>query len=101
MALNRDQVFAEFSRRAFLHGNFHAVLDATDTPIARKENLLVGIEGSVGEYDLPKYRSLKNKEALEITADFLLSKSFINGPEFFGLTAEREPTLWGIEDESL
>jgi hypothetical protein len=65
--------------------------------------LLVGVEGAIGGFNLAPYRhfrewGLKHHAAV---ADYLLKNGHINGSEFFGLTAEREPLLWGIETPTL
>lgn len=61
--------------------------------------MVIGVEGSVGGYDLGRFRNLKARKAQKTMAQFLLEKSFINGAEYHGMTAEAEPLLWGIESE--
>ena len=61
--------------------------------------LIIGVEGSEGAYGLDRFRRLDDRDAARNLADFLLRKSFINGAEYYGLTAEREPILWGVDRE--
>lgn len=75
--------------------NVARVLEALPTGI------LIGVEGSSGNYDLARYRALPDSESRRETWEFLLNKGFINGPEFFALSAPAEAKLWGVEDEAL
>ncbi len=61
--------------------------------------LLVGVEGSIGGFDLEPYRSFRDLESHGPVSDYLLRKGFIAGAEYFGITSDREPLLWGIEDD--
>lgn len=65
------------------------------------ETFLVGIEGSAGAFDIPKFRSLPNQTLQREVATALFDKNLITGAEHFGLTGPREPILWGVEDKGL
>ncbi len=62
---------------------------------------LVGLEGARGGFQLAPYRALSGRESVRLISDYLLDSRLITGAEHFGLTAPREPSLWGIEDEPL
>lgn len=66
-----------------------------------KEPLVVGLEGASGPFEIGQYRTLSNKKAQREVWEVLMSKSLISGAEYFGLMADKEPTLWGVEDENL
>jgi len=63
--------------------------------------LIVGMEGATGAYETAKFRALKHDDVRRDISDLLLRQTFINGAEFYGLTARTEPELWGVEDETL
>lgn len=67
-----------------------------------RESLLVGIEGASGAFLIPDFRKeMDDRTARGLAADVMLQKSFISGADFYGLTAEKEPVLWGVENEDL
>jgi hypothetical protein len=59
---------------------------------------LVGLEGAVGAFDLAPYRSFPNKTVINDVADFMVQEHMIGGGEHAGWTAEKTPTLWGVEE---
>ncbi len=79
--------------------NIAQTLSHLQTKLGRR--LLVGLEGSSGAFDINQYRQLKNPKIQKEIWEVLIQKSLINGAEYFGLMAEREPLLWGVEDEKL
>lgn len=65
------------------------------------QRLLVGLEGFEGAYDLNLYRAQRKNLAQREVWDELVAKSLISGAEYFGLTADNEPVLWGAETGDL
>jgi hypothetical protein len=63
--------------------------------------MVVGVEGTSGEFDLERHRGLLPGVGQSHLVDHLLKKGFLNGSEAFGLTAERTPDLWGVETPAL
>jgi hypothetical protein len=59
---------------------------------------LVGLEGAAGSFNLVPYRTFPDKAVVGDVADFLLQEHMIGGGEHAGWTAEKEPTLWGVEE---
>ncbi|MBK8575783.1 MAG: mannose-6-phosphate isomerase, class I [Elusimicrobia bacterium] len=59
---------------------------------------LVGLEGATGAFDLTPYRTFPNKAVIGDVADFLVQEHMIGGGEHAGWTAEKDPTLWGVEE---
>lgn len=59
---------------------------------------LVGLEGATGAFDLTPYRTFPNKAVIGDVADFLVQEHMIGGGEHAGWTAEKTPTLWGVEE---
>jgi phosphomannomutase len=59
---------------------------------------LVGLEGAAGAFNLVPYRTYPDKAVVGDVADFLLQEHMIGGGEHAGWTAEKEPTLWGVEE---
>lgn len=59
--------------------------------------LLIGLEGAVGPLDLARYRTYRLKPGYALVSDLLLKSTLLSGPERYGLTAERDPILWGVE----
>jgi malate synthase len=68
---------------------------------ARGEGLVVGLEGASGAFDLARFRGFSDKPRSDAAAGILLDRGFVSGAEHFGLTADREPLLWGLEDRAL
>ncbi len=64
-------------------------------------SLLIGVEGSKGAFDTNQYRAQKSARAQREVWETLMNKSLISGAEYFSLTADKAPLLWGVEDESL
>ncbi len=62
---------------------------------------LVGLEGATGAFDLTPYRTFPNKAVIGDVADFLVQEHMIGGGEHAGWTAEKDPTLWGVEEVGL
>jgi len=60
-------------------------------------NVLVGVEGAVGAFDLAPLRALREFESHKPTCDFLLKSHLIAAPEYYGLQSVKEPLLWGVE----
>lgn len=93
--------------------NVFIVMDAHDVFSAQKNvarlldqlggsgTLLVGVEGTTGAFDLERHRGLLPKPQQAVLTEHLLKKGFINGPEAFGITADRTPALWGVETPAL
>ena len=59
---------------------------------------LVGLEGATGAFDLTPYRTFPNKAVIGDVADFMVQEHMIGGGEHAGWTAEKDPTLWGVEE---
>jgi len=62
---------------------------------------VVGVEGTTGAFALDRYRNLLSSADQQSLMDHLLKKGFMNGVEFFALTAADRPILWGVEASSL
>jgi hypothetical protein len=69
--------------------------------LSTQGKMVVGVEGTTGAFDVERHRELLPKTQQAVLTAHLLKKGFINGPEAFGLTAEKVPTLWGVEDPKL
>jgi hypothetical protein len=64
-------------------------------------DFLVGVEGTFGGFNLAPFRPGAEAGDRFAVADYLVGHSRINGAEYFGMTSEREPILWGVETPSL
>ena len=62
---------------------------------------LVGLEGARGGFVNGVWRNAAkdHMDDLAFTADLLVEKHLIGGAEHFGLTAPKEPLLWGVENQ--
>jgi hypothetical protein len=78
--------------------NIAAMIDGLRT--ARGVSL-VGLEGARGAFDFNPFRRSSRADVNRAAADVLLGANYIGGAEFAALTAQREPTLWGLEDAAL
>lgn len=89
------QILSAQSSIAKLLDHMDARLAAPGAP------LLVGLEGAAGPLRLSPYRSTGFPDLREKAAQYLLRQNFINGPEYYGITAPRDTRLWGIENPGL
>ncbi len=76
------------------------IQEEMDRAEGRPMPLIIGKEGARGAYNLAKFRNIRFKEMQKEVNEILLAKSFINGAEYFGVSAEKEPLLWGVENET-
>jgi hypothetical protein len=68
--------------------------------VGARHKTVVGVEGSVGGFQLDSYRGLLPEPQFADLVDHLLKKGFINGPEAYGLL-NPSARLWGVEDPAL
>jgi hypothetical protein len=69
--------------------------------ISESENPFVGIEGAIGSYDLKELRDFPLKDVREaVGQDFVKNGKFI-GAEYASIIADRDFTLYGLEDTDL
>lgn len=98
---------ASGSLRVFLVMDAHDVYSAQRNiarllaHLGKQGKMLVGIEGTSGAFDLERHRGLLPGAGQGQLVNHLLKKGFLNGPEAFGLTAEKTPDFWGVEDAAL
>ncbi|MBI4395876.1 MAG: hypothetical protein HY548_02190, partial [Elusimicrobia bacterium] len=59
---------------------------------------LVGLEGTVGGFNLKPYRDFPDRKIIGDISDYFLREGFIGGAESAGWTAAKEPVLWGVEE---
>jgi glyceraldehyde-3-phosphate dehydrogenase type I len=62
---------------------------------------VVGIEGAQGPFNLKQYRDLPRQDVQRDINEFLLQNGLLNGSEYYGLMAAKEPLLWGVENDDL
>lgn len=62
---------------------------------------LVGLEGAQGAFALEPYRTLPDAAITRSIADHFLREGYLTGAEYAGLTAEKPPLLWGVENQDL
>jgi hypothetical protein len=61
----------------------------------------VGLEGAAGPFALDAFRAYPDRAVTRALADHFLERGWLSGPEWFGLTADRLPQFWGVEDPAL
>ncbi|MBP9699355.1 MAG: hypothetical protein KBD85_04990, partial [Elusimicrobia bacterium] len=69
--------------------------------VGAQGKMVVGVEGTSGAFDLERHRNLLPGAGQAQLVDHLLKKGFLNGPESYGLTTEKMPDFWGVEDAAL
>ncbi|MBI1870668.1 MAG: protein kinase [Chlamydiae bacterium] len=64
---------------------------------ARSSSFLIALEGASGALDYSYFKNLPDPEIRRDTAEFLMKNAKLNGPEFYAITSESNPLLYGIE----
>jgi hypothetical protein len=59
---------------------------------------LVGLEGAQGAFATEAFRAFPDAEITKAVATCFMDEGYMGGPEFAGITAQRMPLLWGVED---
>jgi hypothetical protein len=81
--------------------NISHMLTHWQSQLGRQKPLLVALEGASGEFDLDTHRQCPNPKHREFISRYFLDRDFITGAEYFGMTAEPMPVLWGVENLDL
>jgi isocitrate lyase len=58
---------------------------------------LIGLEGAEGAFDLENFKAPPESGVNQDLADYFLKEDYIGGAEYVGLTTEKSPMFWGIE----
>ncbi len=64
-------------------------------------SLVVGVEGAVGDLDFSPYRTIAGSDTIEKLAKAFMTRDWIQGPEYAGLTGPEHIHYTGIEDKDL
>lgn len=62
---------------------------------------MIGVEGASGPFDFAPYRAFPNQIFTWQLAQAFLDQFRMGPAEFVGITCERQPFFWGIEDKEL